>query len=279
MVWQYVLLRWRRLSKTFVMEGRFRVSHDSVAYIVIRNHIHASFKSYWHSYDFERLPREFFNPRYDTFSCGPFTATILGFRLSLISKFMGPTWGPSGADRPHVGPMLAPWTSLSGVILYTKWQNDKTTTHRNFVRFEFKLGVGVCFLSLLLCPCTVWLSGSCSMCNVPTVYGKYANNVICNILRAPPSVCRRNYWTHGISGSTVSFGRTQEVNTSNTIKWFYEDGVDSNFPSQWASNVELWCLIVVSLNKLLDKEWSNRWVEDAMALMCIHCNAHDISGV
>ena len=27
---------------------------------------------------------------------------------SLIARFMGPTWDPSGADRTHVGPMLAP---------------------------------------------------------------------------------------------------------------------------------------------------------------------------
>ena len=27
---------------------------------------------------------------------------------------MGPTWGPSEADRTQVGPMLAPWTLLSG---------------------------------------------------------------------------------------------------------------------------------------------------------------------
>ena len=32
----------------------------------------------------------------------------------LISWFMGPTWGPSGADRTQVGPMLAPWALLSG---------------------------------------------------------------------------------------------------------------------------------------------------------------------
>ena len=34
---------------------------------------------------------------------------------SLIARFMGPTWGPSGADRPQVGPILAPWTLLSGI--------------------------------------------------------------------------------------------------------------------------------------------------------------------
>ena len=39
--------------------------------------------------------------------------TIL--RLSTqIAKFMGPTWGPPGADRTQVGPMLAPWNLLSG---------------------------------------------------------------------------------------------------------------------------------------------------------------------
>ena len=27
---------------------------------------------------------------------------------SLIARFMGPTWGPSGAGRTQVGPMLAP---------------------------------------------------------------------------------------------------------------------------------------------------------------------------
>ena len=33
--------------------------------------------------------------------------------LTLIARFMGPTWGPSGADRTQVGPMLAPRTLLS----------------------------------------------------------------------------------------------------------------------------------------------------------------------
>ena len=32
----------------------------------------------------------------------------------LIARFMGSTWGQSGADRTQVGPMLAPWTLLSG---------------------------------------------------------------------------------------------------------------------------------------------------------------------
>ena len=35
---------------------------------------------------------------------------------TLIARFMGPTWGPSWVYRIQVGPMLAPWTSLSGNI-------------------------------------------------------------------------------------------------------------------------------------------------------------------
>ena len=33
-----------------------------------------------------------------------------------IARFMGPTWGPSAADRTQVGPMLSPWTLLSGML-------------------------------------------------------------------------------------------------------------------------------------------------------------------
>ena len=38
---------------------------------------------------------------------------------SLIARFVGPTWGPTGADRTQVGPLLALWTLLSGVGMLT----------------------------------------------------------------------------------------------------------------------------------------------------------------
>ena len=40
----------------------------------------------------------------------------LCYVTSLIARFMGHKWGPSGADRTQVGPMLAPWTLLSGIF-------------------------------------------------------------------------------------------------------------------------------------------------------------------
>ena len=35
-----------------------------------------------------------------------------------IARFMWPTWGPPGSCRPQVGPLLAPWTLLSGHCKY-----------------------------------------------------------------------------------------------------------------------------------------------------------------
>ena len=43
-------------------------------------------------------------------------AIVNNLKDPLIAVFMGPTWGPSVADRTQVGPMLAPWTLLSGSL-------------------------------------------------------------------------------------------------------------------------------------------------------------------
>ena len=37
---------------------------------------------------------------------------------SQIAKLMGATWGPPGLCRSRMGPMLAPWTLLSGILLF-----------------------------------------------------------------------------------------------------------------------------------------------------------------
>ena len=42
--------------------------------------------------------------------------------ISQITKFMGPTWGPPGSCRPQIGPMLAPWTLLSGMLFYVTYK-------------------------------------------------------------------------------------------------------------------------------------------------------------
>ena len=48
-----------------------------------------------------------------------------------IARFMGATWGPSGADRTQVGPMLAPWTLLSGALpAHQNTQNTRSEIYR-----------------------------------------------------------------------------------------------------------------------------------------------------
>ena len=52
---------------------------------------------------------------------------------SQITRFMGPKWGPSGADMTQVGPMLAPWTLLSGNFWFEVLAfNLEVTIHHSF---------------------------------------------------------------------------------------------------------------------------------------------------
>ena len=46
----------------------------------------------------------------------------------LITRLMGPTWGPSGADRTQVGPMLAPWALLSGSA-FSSWYMNQSANY------------------------------------------------------------------------------------------------------------------------------------------------------
>ena len=53
----------------------------------------------------------------------PLKRPVMG-RVSIIARFMGPAWGPSGATRIQSCPMLAPWTLLSGVSM-SRWEHEK----------------------------------------------------------------------------------------------------------------------------------------------------------
>ena len=45
-----------------------------------------------------------------------------------IARFMGSTWDPPGSCRPQMGPMLAPWTLLSG-SLHTESSTNELSWH------------------------------------------------------------------------------------------------------------------------------------------------------
>ena len=57
--------------------------------------------------------------------------SLLYCRSSLspqIARFTRPIWGPPGSCRPQMGPILAPWTLLSGaqsiITRYFTWNNN-----------------------------------------------------------------------------------------------------------------------------------------------------------
>ena len=54
-----------------------------------------------------------------TTSAHAFSSITCVQRLPLITRFVGPTWGPPGAGRTQVGPMWAKWTLLSGTLKIT----------------------------------------------------------------------------------------------------------------------------------------------------------------
>ena len=79
--------------------------------------------------------------------------------LTQIARFMGLTWGPPGADRTQVGPMLAPWTLLSGKACKTTnwesgiWQKspqvENKTIHHFWGLVNIPFNVKPCILDML----------------------------------------------------------------------------------------------------------------------------------
>ena len=54
---------------------------------------------------------------------------------SLIARFMGPTWGPPGADRTRVGPMWATCTMLSGMGTYRSFRSSVGCYKIRFIQY------------------------------------------------------------------------------------------------------------------------------------------------
>ena len=73
-------------------------------------------------------------------------------KATQIAKFMGPTWGPPGSCRPQMGPMLAPWTLLSGQLseLYLGAHNSGVALERDGSVNRHTISIKIhscCFLS------------------------------------------------------------------------------------------------------------------------------------
>ena len=75
------------------------------------------------AYDIDRVMQLIYN-NFDKVYLNSFHSQVITKNMMLfemyyynptqIARFMRPTWGPPGSCQPQVGPMLAPWTLLSG---------------------------------------------------------------------------------------------------------------------------------------------------------------------
>ena len=67
--------------------------------------------------------------------------------VSLIARFMGPTLGPSWADRTQVGPTLAPWILLTGHML---WSQVLECTFAKYVRCSRNIHINASLVTWLI---------------------------------------------------------------------------------------------------------------------------------
>ena len=67
---------------------------------------------------------------------------------TLIARFMGPSWGPSGADRTQVGPMLPPWTGCIWICLQQHCNHFCSSLNVSIVCFNLILSYTILFAFL-----------------------------------------------------------------------------------------------------------------------------------
>ena len=102
---------------------------------------------------------------------------------TLMARFIGPTWGPSGADRTQVSPMLAPWTLLSGqfwdMVTRPEWSKIKLNPLKEkkikfilqmFLLTKSRGDIGVISIHAFVCGCRCWSWVSLKVCTLCKFY-------------------------------------------------------------------------------------------------------------
>ena len=120
---------------------------------------------------------------------------------------MGPTWGPSWAERTQVGPMLAPWTLLSGAIhihcIFDSANNDSALPlfDNNECYISWRYGwlldiiqyVWNNVIAFISDPDSLWLSGKHLMI-LKWRHVYFYVEIAVNHSRAESECSRRNTW-------------------------------------------------------------------------------------
>ena len=123
---------------------------------------------------------------------------------TLIASFMGSTWGPSGADRTQVDPMLAPWTLPSGYLAIRKKKTCDTIRIASICHLVRSMGARMLML-------TDWFTkhDPVQSCNIVTTWRTCICYSILHKYRCSDhNVAFRHtlhpYWIHGLCSGEVS---------------------------------------------------------------------------
>ena len=133
------------------------------------------------------------------FSCTMYLALqSISAGPSQMAMSMGPTWGPPGYCRPQMGPMLAPWTLLLGIIFQSTLLEARTNPRTQiwictfqivilnpFFRFADSIPFSDCTskaISVLWYWSVAWVIRSAVKCaQVSSDWCPVSRNKICNL--------------------------------------------------------------------------------------------------
>ena len=140
------------------------------------------------------------------------------FNRAQITTFMGPTWGPPGSCRPQMGPMLTPWTLLSGGLTTPAYCKYICCNRRVPSQYQ----PGAVFIGSI--PACIWLIASC-------VYREWLIRVVCVCHAVPRSVSETGHETSiakGRDGTGISRGPFDLISSEMEEKVYFLTSEDGN---------------------------------------------------
>ena len=177
---------------------------------------------------------------------------IFVWKTPLIARFMESTWGPSGAERYQVGPMLTPWILLFGTRMRTSFRVNTRirTSFRVNTNYE-KYSRGVqCFVYIIIdClvqDCSISIANAVEMLQSCTKQSKCSLCFVYIICSVSTTLfiyhCFRGYFNK--SWTAVAFSRNLKIAPVGEITWRIWVTLISNKPQQTCDKPQTVCMVL-----------------------------------
>ena len=145
---------------------------------------------------------------------------------TLIARFMGPIWGPAGAERTQMGPMLVPWTLLSGYPEYWVCCFHEVVTHICVCVLDHRLR-----LSHICRQAVVW--NQCWLIIHKPHWSKYLQIHECNEYDLEIFICDIAAIADlGVTGWIIESDFRLYASAKQIIQWFVVCSVPSHYLNQ-----------------------------------------------